>query len=95
MNNPSPPHPYRSDPHSSYLQKLEDVRDAAAAFLFALDTDPGFPMRRQEDLREALKRCLAPTPRTGLSTLPPHITHQAPQALSVVGSFHIQNRCPS
>jgi hypothetical protein len=25
MNNPSRPRPYRSDPHSSYLQKLEAV----------------------------------------------------------------------
>lgn len=46
---------YRTDARTvERLLALEKVRETAAAFLFALDTDPGFPMRRQEALRIAL-----------------------------------------
>ena len=36
------------------IEKLEAVRETAEAFLYALDTDPGYPFRRQEALRAAL-----------------------------------------
>lgn len=47
--------PFRTDARTTdRIEKLEAVREAAKAFLEALDTDPGFPMKRQEALRTAL-----------------------------------------
>lgn len=50
---------YRTDAKTVERQeKLETVYRAAQAFLDALDTDPGYPTRRQEDLRRALRALL-------------------------------------
>ncbi len=47
---------YRTnDPTMARLHALELVRETAEAFLYALDTDPGYPMRRQEAMRAALE----------------------------------------
>ncbi len=46
---------YRTDARTvEYIRALELVRETAAVFLYVLDTDPGFPFRRQEALRAAL-----------------------------------------
>jgi len=55
---------YRTDAKAlERVEKLEAVRAAADEFLYALDTDPGFPFKRQEALRTALKQVDALEPR--------------------------------
>jgi hypothetical protein len=50
------PPPYRTSALTlDRLERLETVYEAAKAFLTALDTDPGFPLRRQEALRTAIQ----------------------------------------
>jgi len=52
-----PLQPFRTDGMTlDRLERLEAVREAAKAFLYALDTDPGYPFKSQEALRAALAR---------------------------------------
>ena len=52
-----PLQPFRTDGMTlDRLERLEAVREAAKAFLFGLDSDPGYAFKSHEALRAALVR---------------------------------------